>query len=82
MGERAAPYRATRQEHAGAVGITPAEARELQKLYDQLPKASLEAADALRSAGSAPTSAAIQHFRKLDAYVDTIIDRIREILSQ
>jgi hypothetical protein len=66
---------------AGKAAITPAEARELQNLYDRLPNASSAAAEALRSAGAAPTSAALQRFRELDAYVGTIVDRIKEILG-
>jgi hypothetical protein len=62
--------------------ILPAEARELQSLYDRLPSASSAAAQALRSAGSAPEAAAFQRFRELDAYVETIVDRIREILGR
>jgi hypothetical protein len=72
MSEDVAPYRTRR---------SAAEARELQKLYDHLPTASLEAAEALRSAGRTPTDAALQRFRELDAYVRTIIDRIKEILG-
>jgi hypothetical protein len=82
MSEDAAPYRARRSEPAGEIVITPAEARELQNLYDRLPHASFAAAEALRSAaGGAPTGAALQRVRELHAYVATIVDRICEILG-
>jgi hypothetical protein len=79
MSEDAEHYRA-RRPPAGKT-ITAVEAQELQNLYDRLPNASSAAAEALRNTGGVPTAAAFQRFRELDAYVDTIVDRIREILG-
>jgi hypothetical protein len=80
MSEDVPPYRAIRLGPAGRT-VTPAEARELRGLYDKLANASAAAGEVLGRASGVPTGAALQRFRELDAYIETIMDRIKEILG-
>jgi hypothetical protein len=61
--------------------ITPEEAAELERLYDQLPSAAAEASEALRFAIDTPTDAARHRYRECAARVNGITDRINQILG-
>jgi hypothetical protein len=78
MSEDVRPHRLRPVEEAV---ITPAEATELQRLYDELPDAAAAAVEALRFATATPTAAALQRFRERAARVNQITDRINAILG-
>jgi hypothetical protein len=81
MTENIRPYRAQRPVPAGKGVITPAEARELRRLYAELPNAAAAAREALKPGSGPLTGDALQRFREIDARVVEIIDRIKAILS-
>ena len=61
--------------------ITPAQARELQHLYEKLINAVAPAAEALWIARVAPAGPTLERFRHLHANVIDIVARITEILG-
>jgi hypothetical protein len=80
MDEDTQPYRTLRLG-AGDAQLTTADAAELRRLYDELPDAVEAAAEALGSAGPAPTGLKLERFRELDARVVAITDRVKAILG-
>jgi hypothetical protein len=61
--------------------LTPAEARQLRQLYEQLSDAAAVAADALTDARTAWGGQAFVWFKKLDGRVTTLAARIRQVVD-
>jgi hypothetical protein len=59
--------------------ITPAEARELEQLYAQIPGAVEQAAEALRTGGYPPQGAPMQRYIGAETPVSQIFGRIKAI---
>jgi hypothetical protein len=68
-------------DNTGKHMIQASQARELLKLYEQLPHAIVAAREAFKVANEQSTGMAFEKFRELDARVEAIIRRINEILG-
>jgi hypothetical protein len=66
---------------AGKTAITPDQAAGLRELYSELQDSTMAAAEALGTAGAAPSGMALQRFRELDSRVAELVERIRETID-
>ena len=73
------PSESSRAVPARRTSLTPAEANQLRRFYEQLSDAAAIASDALVK--GAPTGHAFEWFIKLDARVTKLAGRIRQILD-
>jgi hypothetical protein len=61
--------------------LTAEQTDELRQLYDELPDTTTAAAEALGSAGPAPSGMSLQRFLEHNARVLEMVARVREILG-